>query len=153
MDNIDKKILSILQRNSNIPLSELSKRVGISTTPCWNRIKKMEEEKIILSKTTILDNTKINLPIVVFLSLSVSSYTEDWMMEFQKTIMKYDQIIEVYRLTSSSTDYVLKIVAPSISEYDKFQQQLIKEIKFSKMSSSIALKELKKTNFLPIDFI
>lgn len=153
MDNIDKKILSILQRNSNIPLSELSKRVGISTTPCWNRIKKMEEEKIILSKTTILDNKKINLPIVVFLSLSVSSYTEDWMMEFQKTIMKYDQIIEVYRLTSSTTDYVLKIVAPSISEYDKFQQQLIKEIKFSKMSSSIALKELKKTNFLPIDFI
>ena len=148
MDNIDKKILSILQRNSNIPLSELSKRVGISTTPCWNRIKKMEEEKIILSKTTILDNKKINLPIVVFLSLSVSSYTEDWMMEFQKTIMKYDQIIEVYRLTSSTTDYVLKIVAPSISEYDKFQQQLIKEIKFSKMSSSIALKELKKTNLV-----
>ena len=75
------------------------------------------------------------------------------MMEFQKTIMKYDQIIEVYRLTSSSTDYVLKIVAPSISEYDKFQQQLINEVEFNKMSSSIALQEIKKLDALPLDYI
>ena len=153
MDNIDKQILSILQKNAAIPLSELSKSVGVSTTPCWNRIKKMEEDGTIISKVTILDNKKINLNIVVFLSVSVSSYTDDWLNSFNKSIKQYDEIIEVYRLTGSTTDYLLKIVAPSISEYDKFQQKLISDIKFTKMSSSIALKELKKVNFLPLSYI
>ena len=153
MDDIDKKILSILQKDANIPLSELSKRVGVSTTPCWNRIRKMEEEGIINSRVTVLDNKKINLNIVVFLSVSVSSHSEEWLIDFQKILTQYDQIIEAYRLTGSSTDYLLKIVAPSIEEYDKFQQQLINEIKFTKMSSSIALKEIKKIHSLPLDYV
>ena len=66
MDEIDKKILEELQKNASIPLSELSKKVGLSNTPCWNRIKKLEEEKVILSRTVVLDNKKINLPITVF---------------------------------------------------------------------------------------
>ena len=153
MDNIDKQILSALQKNATIPLSELSKRVGLSTTPCWNRIRRMEEEGTITSRVTVLNNKKINLNIVVFLSISVSSHSEEWLTGFQKVIEQYNQIIEVYRLTGSSTDYLLKIVAPSIDEYDKFQQKLINEIKFNKMSSSIALKEIKKTNSLPLDYI
>ena len=75
MDKIDKIILTVLQKNATLPLSELSKRVGISKTPCWNRIRKMEEEGIINSRVTVLDNKKINLNIVVFLSVSVSSHS------------------------------------------------------------------------------
>ena len=153
MDDIDKKILSIIQKDATIPLSELSKKVGISKTPSWNRIRKMEEERIIKSKVTVLDNKKINLNIVVFLSVSVSSHSEEWLIDFQKILSQYDQIIEAYRLTGSSTDYLLKIVAPSIEEYDKFQQNLINELKFTKMSSSIALKEIKKIHSLPLDYI
>ena len=153
MDDTDKKILSILQKNATIPLSELSKRVGISKTPCWNRIRKMEEEGIINSRVTVLDYKKINLNIVVFLSVSVSSHSEEWLTDFQKILLQHNQIIEAYRLTGSSTDYLLKIVAPSIEEYDKFQQQLIKEVKFTKMSSSIALKEIKKIHSLPLDHV
>ena len=153
MDNIDKQILSALQKNATIPLSELSKKVGLSTTPCWNRIRKMEEEGTIKSRVTVLNNKKINLNIVIFLSISVSSHSEEWLIAFKKIIEKYDQITEVYRLTGSSTDYLLKIVAPSIDEYDKFQQKLINEIEFNKMSSSIALKEIKKIHSLPLDYI
>ena len=153
MDNIDKQILSALQKNATIPLSELSKKIGLSTTPCWNRIRKMEEEGTIKSRVTVLNNKKINLNIVIFLSISVSSHSEEWLIAFKKIIAKYDQIIEVYRLTGSSTDYLLKIVAPSIDEYDKFQQKLINEVKFNKMSSSIALKEIKKIDSLPLDYI
>ena len=153
MDDIDKKILSIIQKDATIPLSELSKKVGISKTPSWNRIRKMEEEGIIKSKVTVLDNKKINLSIVVFLSVSVSSHSEEWLIDFQKILSQYDQIVEAYRLTGSSTDYLLKIVSPSIKEYDKFQQQLINEVKFTKMSSSIALKEIKKMHSLPLDYI
>ena len=113
----------------------------------------MEEEGIIKSKVTVLDNKKINLSIVVFLSVSVSSHSEEWLIDFQKILSQFDQIIEVYRLTGSSTDYLLKIVSPSIAEYDKFQQHLISKVKFTKMSSSIALKEIKKIHSLPLDYI
>ena len=153
MDDVDKKILSIIQKDATIPLSELSKKVGISKTPSWNRIRKMEEEGIIKSKVTVLDNKKINLSIVVFLSVSVSSHSEEWLIDFQKILSQYDQIIEAYRLTGSSTDYLLKIVTSSIAEYDNFQQKLINEVKFTKMSSSIALKEIKKIHSLPLDYI
>ncbi len=153
MDDIDKTILSLLQNNATLPLSELSKRAGVSKTPCWNRIRKMEEEGVIKSRVTILDNKKINLNIVIFLSVSVSSHSKEWMSDFQKILTRYDQIIEAYRLTGSSTDYLLKIVAPSIAEYDNFQQQLINEVKFTRMSSSIALKEIKKIHSLPLDNI
>ncbi len=153
MDDIDKTILSLLQNNATLPLSELSKRAGVSKTPCWNRIRKMEEEGVIKSRVTVLDNKKINLNIVVFLSVSVSSHSKEWVSDFQKILTRYDQIIEAYRLTGSSTDYLLKIVASSIAEYDNFQQQLINEVKFTKMSSSIALKEIKKIHSLPLDNI
>ena len=152
MDVIDKKILNLLQIDVTLPLSDIAKRVGISKTPCWNRIRKMEEQGIISNKVAILNNSKINLPIVVFLSISVSHHTDEWVNKFSDTVFKYKQIIEVYRITGSNIDYLLKIVSPSIDEYDKFQQQLINEIEFSNMSSGISLKEIKKINSLPLDY-
>ena len=121
MDNIDKKILEELQKNSSQPLSELSKKVGLSNTPCWNRIKKLEEEKIIKSKSIIIDNKKINLSITVFLSISIQNHTTEWLKNFQKVVNKYDQIIEVHRLTGSNSDYQITILSPSIDEYDKIE--------------------------------
>jgi len=153
MDTIDKMILQIIQKNANIPLSELSKKVGISSTPCWNRIKKMEENDTISAKVTIINKEKINLPVTVFLSVSIGNHQQEWLTKFNDTVMKYDQITEVYRLASSTMDYLLKIVAPSIEAYDKFQQKLINEFEFSHMTSNITLRELKKNNHLPLDFI
>ena len=153
MDNIDKKILEELQKNSSIPLSELSKKVGLSNTPCWNRIKKLEEEKIIKSKSIIIDNKKINLPITVFLSILIQNHTEQWLKNFEKIVNKYDQIIEVHRLTGSNSDYQITILSPSIEEYDKFQQLLIKEIECTNMSSHISLQTIKKNYKYPLNYI
>ena len=153
MDNIDKRILAELQKNSSQPLSELSKKVGLSNTPCWNRMKKLEEEKIIKSKSIIIDNKKINLPITVFLSISIQNHTELWLENFQKVVYKYDQIIEVHRLTGSNSDYQITILSPSIEEYDKFQQLLIKEIECTNMSSHISLQTIKKNYKYPLNFI
>ena len=153
MDNIDKKILEELQKNSSQPLSELSKKVGLSNTPCWNRIKKLEEEKIIKSKSIIIDNKKINLSITVFLSISIQNHTAEWLKNFQKVVNKYEQIIEVHRLTGSNSDYQITILSPSIEEYDKFQQRLIKEIECTNMSSHISLQTIKKNYQYPLDFI
>ena len=152
MDYIDKKILEELQKNSSQPLSELSKKVGLSNTPCWNRIKKLEEEKIIKSKSIIIDNKKINLPITVFLSISIQNHTERWLKNFEKIVNKYDQIIEVHRLTGSNSDYQITILSPSIEEYDKFQQVLIKEIECTNMTSHISLQTIKKNYKYPLNF-
>ena len=152
MDEIDKKILGILQKNATTPLSEISKKIGISSTPCWNRIKKMEENKTIAAKVTIINKEKINLPVTVFLSVSIGNHQEAWLNKFNEIVMQYDQITEVYRL-AGSMDYLLKIVAPSIQEYDKFQQKLINEFEFTHMTSNISLKVLKKNNYLPLEFI
>ena len=153
IDSIDKKILEELQKNSSQPLSELSKKVGLSNTPCWNRIKKLEEEKIIKSKSIIIDNKKINLPITVFLSISIQNHTEKWLKNFEKIVNKYDQIIEVHRLTGSNSDYQITILSPSIEEYDKFQQKLIKEIECTNMSSHISLQTIKKNFKYPLNYI
>ena len=151
MDDIDKKILISLQEDVSIPLSELSKKVGVSTTPCWSRIKKLEKDGVIISKTIQIDENKINLPITIFLSISIQNNTEAWLEKFTEVVDKYDEIIEAHRLTGSNVDYLLKILMPSINEYDKFQQQLIKEIKCTNMSSSISLKKLKKFKKLPLN--
>ena len=153
MDSIDKRIIEELQKNASVPISELSKKIGITTTPCWNRIKKLEEEKIILSKTIILDNNKLNLAITVFLSISIPNHTDKWLENFKKIVKQYDEITEVHRLTGSDSDYQITILASSIKEYDIFQQRLIKEIECTKMSSHISLNTIKKSNKLSLKYI
>jgi len=153
MDSIDKNILTLLQKDVTLPLSEIASRAGVSKTACWNRIRKMEEEKIIEKKVAILNNSKVNLPIIIFLSLTVYSHTKEWIKKFYDTMNRFDQIIEVYRITGHEIDYLLKIVSPSIEAYDEFQQTLIKEFEFKGMATKIVLKEIKKVNSLPLDNI
>ena len=150
IDHLDKKILTLIQKNAGLPLSEISKRVGISPTPCWNRIKKMEEAGVISARTIVLNRKAINLSIVVFLSIRVSHHSKDWITSFQEIIDKNEEIIETHRITGSDADYLLKIVASSIENYDKFQQKLISELDFTKMSSSISLQEMKSSHILPL---
>lgn len=150
MDYIDKKIIFILQRQADLPLSEISKRVGLSQTPCWNRIRKLEEDGVIEKKVTIINKRKVNLPITVFLMITVRNHNSDWMNKFSEILKKYKNILEAHRITGSQADYIIKIVAGSIEEYDKFQQVLIKNIEFNSMSSGISLQELKSTTILPL---
>ena len=150
MDYIDKKIIFILQRQADLPLSEISKRVGLSQTPCWNRIKKLEEDGVIEKKVTLINKRKVNLPITVFLMITVRNHNSDWMKKFSEILKKYKNILEAHRITGSQADYIIKVVAESIEEYDNFQQVLIKNIEFNSMSSGISLQELKSTTILPI---
>ncbi len=150
MDYIDKKIIFILQRQADLPLSEISKRVGLSQTPCWNRIKKLEEDGVIEKKVTLINKRKVNLPVTVFLMITVRNHNSDWTNKFSEILKKYKNILEAHRVTGSQADYIIKIVAESIEEYDEFQQVLIKNIEFNSMSSGISLQELKSTTILPI---
>ena len=150
MDYIDKKIIFILQRQADLPLSEISKRVGLSQTPCWNRIRKLEEDGVIEKKVTLINKKKVNLPVTVFLMITVRNHNSDWINKFSEILKKYKNILEAHRITGSQADYIIKIVAGSIEEYDEFQQVLIKNIEFNSMSSGISLQELKSTTILPL---
>ena len=150
MDYIDKKIIFILQRQADLPLSEISKRVGLSQTPCWNRIKKLEEDGVIEKKVTLINKRKVNLPVTVFLMITVRNHNSDWTNKFSEILKKYKNILEAHRITGSQADYIIKVVTESIQEYDEFQQVLIKNIEFNSMSSGISLQELKSTTILPI---
>lgn len=150
MDYIDKKIIFILQRQADLPLLEISKRVGLSQTPCWNRIKRLEEEGVIEKKVTIINKRKIKLSITVFLMITVRNHNSDWINKFNQILKKYKNILEAHRITGSQADYIIKVVAGSIEEYNQFQQVLIKNIDFNSMSSGISLQELKNTTILPL---
>lgn len=152
MDKIDKEILKIIQNNALLPLSEVSKKVGVSSTPCWNRIKKMEEQKIIKSRVTIIDNQKINLPIIAFLSIHVPNHTDEWRIKFEELINKNTQIIETHRI-SGGHDYILKILSPSIEQYDHFQQSFIRESGCTNMQTSFSQKQIKNSTNYSLDFI
>ena len=150
MDDVDKHILELIQEDAALPLVELSRRVGMSKTPCWNRIRKMEENGVIERRVTILNRQKVGLPIVVFLFVTVGQHSEDWSKNFLLLIEHYAQITEVHRLTGAGSDYMLKVLAKSVADYDRFQQELIKEMAFTSMSSSISLQELKRETRLPL---
>jgi DNA-binding Lrp family transcriptional regulator len=146
MDSINIKLIERMQENAELSLLELSKSVGISKTACWNRLQRMEEENIILGKKILFNRNAINLPIVVFLSISV-------VKEFSKIIARFPEITEAHRLTGEGADYQLKIICPSMEAYDILQQKLISEIDFTAMSTKISLKEIKNDLSLPLSHL
>ena len=152
MDLIDKKILSLLQRDASLPLTTIAKQVGLSTTPCFNRIKKLEEDGVIKKKVAIIDNRKIDLPVIVYLSINVAKHTKEWLDTFTNQVTSFDEVVEMYRI-NGDTDYLIKVVVQSIESYDNFSQRLISEINFRSLKSNIVLKEIKNTTMLPLNHI
>ena len=153
MDDTGFKLIKQLQLTADLSLSELSRRVGISKTACWNRMQRMEEEGIILGKKVLFDRESLGLKIVVFLSITVGRHSTDWVEKFSSVVEQFPEIIEVHRLTGEGADYQLKVVCPSIDAYDSFQQDLISKIDFTSMSSKMSLKQLKDTSFLPLSHL
>ena len=153
MDTINIKLIERMQENADLSLLELSKSVGISKTACWNRLQRMEEENIILGKRILFNRNAIDLPIVVFLSISVGRHSLAWVDEFSKIIERFPEIIEAHRLTGEGADYQLKIICPSMEAYDILQQKLISEIDFTAMSTKISLKEIKNEHSLPLSHL
>ena len=152
-DDTGLKLIKQLQVSADLSLAELSRRVGISKTACWNRMQKMEEEGIVLGKQVLFDRNSLGLKIVVFLSITVGRHSTDWVEKFTEVIEKFPEIVEVHRLTGEGADYQLKVVCPSIELYDLFQQNLISKIDFTSMSTKMSLKQLKDTSLLPLSHL
>ena len=148
---IDKKILSVLQENADIPISELSKKVNLSATPCWARINKLYKQGFITKKVAVVDRLKLNLNVVAFVQVKTSNHNMEWARKFVKVINDMPEVIEFYRL-SGSIDYLLKVLVPSIEKYDEFYKKLTDKVDLTDVSTSFSMEEIKQTSSLPLDY-
>jgi Lrp/AsnC family transcriptional regulator len=148
---MDRKILDILQQDCTLPVAEIGKRVGLSTTPCWRRIQKLEELGVIQARVAVLDAKKVNVGVTVFVSITTSHHTQDWLDRFHAALNEFPEVVEFYRM-SGQVDYLLRVVVPDIERYDTFYKKLIGRIELSDVSSAFAMEQIKFTTALPLDY-
>ena len=150
MDAIDRKILSILQTNAGLAINDIAARVGLSQTPCWKRIRKMEQTGVIKARVAILDARKLNLGLTVFVILRTSQHDEAWLQKFARAVKEMPEITAIWRM-AGDIDYLLRVVVKDIDAYDAFYKRLIKRIPLNDVSSTFVMEEIKYTTALPLD--
>lgn len=150
MDKTDRKILDLLQSDCTLSVSEIAEQVNLSTTPCWKRIKRLEDEGIIKARVALLDGTKIQLGISVFVHIKTLHHDSAWLEKFAERVMYFDEVVECYRM-SGEWDYLLRVVVKDIETFDVFYKKLINDIDgLSNVTSSFSMEEIKYTTKLPI---
>ena len=152
MDRTDKMILSILQQDATLPVADIARKVGLSTTPCWRRIQKLEEDRVIKKRVAILDPEKVNSGVTVFVSIKTDKHNEEWLKRFSEVIVKFPEVVGFYRM-SGQIDYQLKVVVPDIAAYDVFYKKLVSAIDIEDVSSAFAMECIKDTTQLPLDYL
>ena len=150
MDRIDKAILNLLQQDATMPVAEIGRRVGLSTTPCWRRIQKMEEDGVITGRVALLDPHMVNAKVTVFVSVRTASHNGEWLKRFSAVTAEFPEVVELYRM-SGDIDYLMRVVVPDIAAYDRFYQELISKIDITDVSSSFAMEQMKYTTKLPLE--
>ena len=150
LDEMDVKILRILQQDCTMPVAEIGKRIGLSTTPCWRRIQKLEEAGVIRKRVALLDPDKVNAGVTVFVAISTSEHSKQWLDRFHNAIKDFPEVVEFYRM-SGKVDYMLRVVVADIAAYDTFYKKLISKIEIADVSSTFAMEQIKFTTELPLD--
>ena len=149
MDNTDKKILALLQEDAAQPIADIARKVGLSVTPCWRRIQKLQEDGIIRARVALLDGAKVGFGMSVFVAIKTDQHNSSWLAEFATQIAKYIEVVEFYRM-SGEVDYLLRVVVPDMAAYDSFYRKLISHVQLTDVSSSFAMEEIKYTTALPL---
>jgi Lrp/AsnC family transcriptional regulator len=152
MDTLDRKILDLLQGDATLPIAAIAERVGLTATPCWRRIQKLEEAGIIRRRVALLDRAKLNLGVTVFVAVRTSQHNTDWYARFARAVAEIDEIVGFYRM-SGDIDYLLHVVVPDIAAYDAVYKRLIAKIELSDVSSSFAMEVIKETTRLPLTHV
>ncbi len=152
MDRLDRKILRLLQEDATLAVADIAKKVGLSTTPCWRRIQKLEEDGVIRRRVAILEPKKINAGVTVFVSIRTASHSVEWLKRFSEVVTEFPEVVEFYRM-SGEVDYLLRVVVPDIAAYDVFYRRVIAKIEIHDVSSAFAMEQIKYTTALPLDYM
>lgn len=149
MDGTDRKILALLQQDASLSVAEIGSRVGLSSTPCWKRIQRLEAEGVIQKRVALLDQNKLGLGITVFVSIETGDHSGDWLDRFADLVRAMPEVMEFYRM-AGDVDYMLRVVVADIQGYDAFYKRLIAAVPLKNVTSRFAMEKIKSTTALPI---
>ena len=149
MDAIDRKILGVLQEDSSLSVAEVGSRVGLSSTPCWKRIQRLEADGVIQKRVALVDQDKLGLGVTVFVSIETGDHSQDWLARFADSVAAMPEVMEFYRM-AGDVDYMLRVVVTDIQGYDTFYKKLIASVPLKNVTSRFAMEKIKATTALPI---
>jgi Lrp/AsnC family transcriptional regulator len=149
MDAIDRKILAVVQDDASLSVAEIGQRVGLSSTPCWKRLQRLEADGVILKRVALVAPEKIGLGITVFVSVETGDHSNDWLKKFADTVSAMPEVMEFYRM-AGDVDYMLRVVVADIAGYDTFYKKLIASVSLKNVTSRFAMERIKSTTALPI---
>jgi Lrp/AsnC family transcriptional regulator len=149
MDATDRKILAVLQEDASLSVAEIGNRVGLSSTPCWKRIQRLEAEGVIQKRVAIIDQDKLGLGVTVFVSIETGDHSQDWLDRFAHVVGSMPEVMEFYRM-AGDVDYMLRVVVTDIAGYDAFYKRMIAAVPLKNVTSRFAMEKIKSTTALPI---
>ncbi|MGA9275807.1 Lrp/AsnC family transcriptional regulator [Ilumatobacter sp.] len=152
MDEIDRDIVLLLQEDGSLTARELGDRVGLTPTPCWRRVRALEESGVITGRVALVDPATVNLEVAALVNIRTNDHSSQWIETFRAAIAGFPEIVEAYR-TSGDIDYTLKVMVPSIGAYDAFYKRLIDAVALYDVRTIFVMEEIKHTTALSLDYI
>ena len=149
LDAIDRKILMVLQDDSSLSVAEIGDRVGLSSTPCWKRIQRLEADGVIDRRVAVLDPVKLGLGLTVFVSIETADHSREWLERFAATVSAMPEVLEFYRM-AGDVDYMLRVVVADMQSYDVFYKKLISAVPLKNVTSRFAMEKIKSVTALPV---
>lgn len=149
LDDTDRAILTLLQRDAGLSVDEISEAVHLSRNACWRRIKQMEEARVIRGRVALVDPAAVGCPLSVMVLIRTSSHEPGWMERFQAALRTLPEVVGAYRMTGE-LDYVLRVRVADVPAYDAFYKRLIAKVSVSDISASFVMEEIKETTAVPL---
>jgi Lrp/AsnC family transcriptional regulator len=149
MDDIDRSLLEILQQNATLSIAQMAERVGLSPTPCWKRIQKLEAAGVITRRVALVDPDRVGVGLSVLVSIEAGEHTPEWLERFSLGIGALPEVMEAYRM-AGDVDYMLRVAVADMAEYDAFYKRLIAIAPMKKVTSRFAMERLKHTTAYPL---
>ncbi len=150
LDTFDLKILHELQQNAELSMQELGDRVGLSHTPCWRRVKRLENDGVIRKRVTLLDANSLHLAVNVFVHVTLRNHQENGLTLFEESVRDIPEIVECYTV-SGDRDFLLRVVVADVSSYEQLlKHSLINLPGVDNLSSTFALRQVKYTTEYPL---
>jgi len=142
LDRVDREILRLLAADASLSLAEIAAKVGLTPTPCWKRIRRMEQEGVIVRRVAVLDAEKIGLPVSVFVAVETSDHSSGWLERFATVVAGMEEIVDAWRM-SGDVDYLLHVAVRDIAAYDTFYRRLIAAVPLRNVTSRFAMERMK----------
>ncbi|MEA1834959.1 Lrp/AsnC family transcriptional regulator [Methylobacterium durans] len=149
MDSIDLKILALLQQDATLSIAAIGEKVGLSQTPCWKRIQRLEADGVIDRRVAVLDPVKLGLRLTVLVSIETADHSKEWLDRFAATVAAMPEVLEFYRM-AGDVDYMLRVVVADMRAYDTFYKQLIATLPLKNVTSCFAMETVKSASALPL---